>query len=105
MAMIIFLHASPSLAEPHSSVSVHFVTVLMSSSQRARGLPLFPVPPPIPSIMDFSKLFSVRMMYPQYDSYCCFINVFNGLVALFSSITDLLVRLAVHGTRTSLQHH
>ena len=35
--MIIFLQASRSLAEPHSSVSVHFVTALMSSSQRARG--------------------------------------------------------------------
>ena len=31
---------------------------------------------------------------------------FYGLVALISSITDLLVRLAVHGIRSSLlQHH
>ena len=39
IAIIIFLQASRSLAEPHSSVSVHYVTALMSSSQRARGLP------------------------------------------------------------------
>ena len=73
IAMIIFLQASRSLAEPHSSVSVHFVTALMSSSQRARGLPLFLVPPPIPSIIDFSKLFSLRMICPKYDSCCFFI--------------------------------
>ena len=97
---------SRSLAEPHSSVSVQFVTALMSSSQRARGLPLFLEPPPIPSIIDFSKLFSLRIICPKYDSCCFFINVSNGLVALISSITDLLVRLAVHGIRSSLlQHH
>ena len=106
ITMIIFLQASRSLAEPHSSASVQFVTALMSSSQRARGLPLFLVPPPIPSIIDFSKLFSLRMICPKYDSCCFFINVSNGLVALISSITDLLVRLAVHGIRSSLlQHH
>ena len=106
IAMTIFLQASRSLAEPHSSVSVHFVTALMSSSQRDRGLPLFLVPPPIPGIIDFSKLFSLRMICPKYDSCCFFINVSNELVALISSITDLLVRLAVHGIRSSLlQHH
>ena len=46
------------------------------------------------------------MICPKYDSCCFFINVSNGLVALISSITDLLVRLAVHGIRSSLlQHH
>ena len=106
IVMIIFLQASRSLAEPHSSVSMHFVTALMSSGQRARGLPLFLVPPPIPSIIDFSKLFSLRMICPKYDSCCFFINVSNGLVALISSITDLLVCLAVHDIRSSLlQHH
>ena len=73
IAMIIFLQASRSLAEPHSSVSVQFVMALMSSSQRALGLPLFLVPPPIPSIIDFSKLFSLRMICPKYDS-CSFLN-------------------------------
>ena len=100
--MIIFLQASRSLAKPHSSVSVQFVTALMSSSQRARGLPLFLEPPPIPSIIDFSKLFYLRMICPKYDTCCFFINVSNGLVTLTSSITDLLVRLAVHGIRSSL---
>ena len=104
--MIIFLQASRSLAEPHSSASVQYVMALMSSSQRARGLPLFLVPPPIPSIIDLSKLFSLRMICPKYDSCCFFINASNGLVTLISSITDLLVRLAVHGIRRSLlQHH
>ena len=101
IAMIIFLQVSRSLGEPHSSVSVQFVTALMSSSQRARGLPLFLEPPPIPSIIDFSKLFSLRMICPKYDSCCFFISVSNGLVALISSITDLLVRLAVHGIRSA----
>ena len=106
IAMIIFLQVSRSLAEPHSSASVQFVMALMSSSQRARGLPLFLVLPPIPIIIDFSKLFSLRMICPRYDSCCFFINASNGLVALISSITDLLVRLAVHGIRSSLlQHH
>ena len=46
------------------------------------------------------------MICPKYDSCCVFINASNGLVALMSSITDLLVRLAVHGIRSSLlQHH
>ena len=104
--MIIFLQASRSLAEPHSSVSVQFVMALMSSSQRARGMPLFLVPPPIPSIIDLSKLFSLRMICPKYDSCCLCINTSKGLVALISSITDLLVRLAVHDIRSSLlQHH
>ena len=104
--MIIFLQASRSHAEPHSSMSVQFVTALMSSSQRARGLPLCLVPPPIPSIIYFSKLFSLHMMCPKYDSCCFFINASNGFIALLSSITDLLVRLAVHGIRNSLlQHH
>ena len=58
--MTIFLQAS---RKPHSSVSVQFVTALMSSSHRARGLPLFIAPPPIPNIINFSKLFSLRMMY------------------------------------------
>ena len=41
-----------------------------------------------------------------YDSCCFFINVSSGIVGLISSITDLLVRLAVHGIRSSLlQHH
>ena len=44
ITMIIFLQASRSLAEPHSSVSVQFGTALMSSSQRARGLSLFLIP-------------------------------------------------------------
>ena len=70
---------------------------LTSSSHRARGLPLFHAPPPIPNIIDFSKLFSLRMMCPKYDSCCFFINASSGLVALISSITDLLVLLAVHG--------
>ena len=97
--MINFLQASRSLAEPHSSASVQFVMSLMPSSQRARGLPLFLVPPPIPSIIDFSKLFSLRMICPKYDSCCFFINASNGLVTLISSITDLLVHLQVE-----LQH-
>ena len=104
ITMTIFLHSFRSLAEPHSSVSVHLVTALMPSSQRARGLPLFLVPPPIPNRIDFSKLFSLRMICPKYDS-CCF-NASSGVVALISSITDLLVLLAVHGIRSSLlQHH
>ena len=104
--MTIILQASQSLVKPHSSVSVQFVTALMSSSHRARGLPLFLAPPPIPNIIDFSKLFSIRMMCPKYDSCCFFINASSGLVALISSITDLLVLLADHGILSSLlQHH
>ena len=67
--MIIFIQVSRSLATPHSSVSVQFVTALMSSSHRARGLPLFLVPSPILNIIDFSKLFSLRMICPKYDSW------------------------------------
>ena len=78
IAMIIFLQVSRSLAEPHSSASVQFVTALMSSSQRARGLPLFLEPPPIPSIIDFSKLFSLRMICPKYDNCCFFIIICTG---------------------------
>ena len=71
-----------------------------------RGLPLFLAPPPIPNIIDFSQLFSLRMMCPKYDSCCFFINAYCGLVAWISSITDLLVLLAVHGILSSLlQHH
>ena len=78
----------------------------MSSSQRDRGLPLFRVPPPIRSIIDFSQLFSLHMICPKYDSCCFFINASSGLVALISSITDLLVRLVVLGIHSSLlQHH
>ena len=78
---------------------------LMSSRHRARRLPLFLAPPPIPNIIDFSKPFSRRMMCPKYDS-CFFISASSGLVALISSITDLLVLLAVHGILSSLlQHH
>ena len=106
ITMIIFLQVSRSLAEPHSSVSVQFVMALMLSSQRARGPPLFLVPPPIPNIIDFSKLFSLRMICPKYHSCCFFIDASNGSVPLISSITDLLVRLAVHSIRSSLlQHH
>ena len=105
--MIIFLHAFRSLVEPHSSLSVQFVMALMSSRQRARGLPLFLVPPPISNIIDFSELFSLHMMYVRnmtVDFF--FINTYSGLVAYISSITDLFVLLAVHGIRSSLlQHH
>ena len=101
--MTIFLQVSRSLS-PHSSVSVQFVTALVSSSHRARGLPLFLAPPPIPNIIDFSKLFSLRMMYPKYDSCCFFISASSGLVALISSITDLLVLLAVHVHGVSYSH-
>ncbi len=68
----------------------------MSSSQRARGLPPFLEPPPIPNIIDFSKLFSLRMICPKYD------RTSSGLVALISSITDLLVRYDI---RSSLHHN
>ena len=106
ISMTISLQASRSLVSPHSSVSVQFVTALMSPSHRARGLPLFLAPPPIPNIIDFSKLFSLRMMCPKYDSCCFFISASSGLVVLISSITDLLVLLAVHGILSSLlQHH
>ena len=77
----------------------------MPSSHRARGLPLFLAPPPIPNIIYFSKLFSLRMMCPKYDSCCFFINAPCVLVALISSITDLLVLLAVHGVLNSLRQH
>ena len=105
--MITFLHAFQSLAEPHSSVSVPFVTALMPSSLRDRGLPLFLVPPPIPNIIDFSKLFSLRMICSKYSSCCFFINASSGFVGFISSITDLLdLVLAVHGIHSSLlQHH
>ena len=79
---------------------------LVPSSQRARGLILCLVPPPIPNIIDFSKLFSLRMIFPKYDSWCFFSNASSGLVASISSITDLLVRLAVHCIHSSiLQNH
>ena len=61
---------------------------------------LFLVPQPIPNIIYFSILFSLHMICPKYDSCCFFIY------ALISSITDLLVLLAVHGILSSLlQHH
>ena len=54
----------------------------------------------------FSKLFYLRMICPKFDSCCFLITTSNGSVALISSITGLLVRLAVHGIRSSLlQHH
>ena len=59
ISMTISLQASRSLVSPHSSLSVQFVMPLMSSSHRARGLPLVLAPPPIPKIIDFSKLFSL----------------------------------------------
>ena len=80
ISMTISLQASRSLVSPHSSVSVEFGMALMSSSHRARGLPLFLAPPPIPNIIDFSKLFSLRMMCPKYDSCCFFISASSGLV-------------------------
>ena len=52
ISMTISLQASRSLVSPHSSLSVQFVMALMSSSHRARGLPLFLAPPPIPNIID-----------------------------------------------------
>ena len=51
-----------------------------SSAHRVRGLPLFLAPPPIPNIIDFSKLFSLRMMCPKYDSCSFFISASRGLV-------------------------
>ena len=75
--MTVSLQASRSLVSAHSSVSVQFVMALMSSSHRARGLPLFLAPPPIPNIIDFSKLFSLRMMCPKYDS-CDSLRNFGG---------------------------
>ena len=68
-------------------------------------MPHFIASPPIPNIIDFSKLFSLRMMCPKYDSCCFFISASSGLVALISSIIDLLVLLAVHGILSSLLHY
>ena len=60
----------------------------------------------IPNIIDFSKLFLLRMICPKYDSCCFFINASSGFVAFICSITDLFVLLTVHGIRSSLfQHH
>ena len=64
--MIIFLHTFRLFAEPHSSVSVQFVTAVMSSSHRARCLPLFLVPSPIPNII-YSMLYiycELRLLTP-----------------------------------------
>ena len=80
ITMTIFLHAFRSLAEPHSSVSVQFVTALMSSSQHARGLPLFLVPQPIPNIIDIFKLYYLRMICPKYESCRFLINASSGFV-------------------------
>ena len=96
ISMTISIQAYRSLVSPHSSLSVQFVMALMSSSHRARGLPLFLAPPPIPNIIDFSKLFSLRKMCPTYDSCCFFISASSWLVVLILSITDLLVLHAVH---------
>ena len=104
ITMTIFLHACRSLGEPHSLASGHFVTALMSSSHRA----VFLLPPLtlIPNIIKCSKLVSLRMICPNYDRCCFFIIASSGLVALISSITDLIVLLAVHGICSSLlQHH
>ena len=101
-------HITLSPCPVKSRHSVQFVTALMSSSHRSRGLPLFLVPPPILNIINFSKLFSFRMikLCPKHDSCCFFINASSGLVALIASITDVLVLLAVQGIRNSLlQHH
>ena len=52
-----------------------------------------------------------QAIFPSHDvsknDSCCFIiSAFSGFVALISSITDLLVLLAVHGILSSLlQHH
>ena len=54
ITMTTFLHAFLSIAEPHSSVSVQFVTALVLSSQRARCLPIFLVPSRNPNVIDFS---------------------------------------------------
>ena len=83
------------------------MTTLMSSysSQHACGLPLFLVPPLIPNIIDFSNLFSLRMICPKYDTTVV-ASLLMILVGLIHSITDLLVLLAVHSIRSSLlQHH
>ena len=82
--MIILLQASRTLVKLHSSVSVQFFTALMPSSHRVIGLPLFLVPSPIHNIIDFSKLFSLLMMCPTYDSCCFFIQAYSGLVSLVS---------------------
>ena len=82
--MIIFLHACRSLA---------------------RGLPLFLGPPHIPNIIDISKLFPLRMICPNYDSCCFFINASSGFVGLIYSLTDVIVLLAVHSIRSSLLQH
>ena len=42
-----------------------------------------------------------RLICPKYDSCCFFINAYSWFVGLISSITDLLVLLAVHGIRSS----
>ena len=91
ISMTISLQASRSLVSPHSSVRVQFVMALMSSSHCARGLPLFLAPPPIPNIIDFSKLFALRMMCPKYDSCCFFISASSGLVVLISSKLSILL--------------
>ena len=64
------------------------------------------MPPHIPNIMDFSKLFSLRRISPNDDKCCFFVNASSGLVDLISLITDLFVLLAVHDIRINLlQHH
>ena len=104
ITMTIFLHTCRSLGEPHSLASGHFVTALMSSSHRA--LFLLPRLTLIPNIIKFSKLVSLRMICPNYDRCCFFINASSGLVASISSITDVFVLLAVHGICSGLlQHH
>ena len=87
----------------------HLVTMvttgLMSSSQHARRLSLFLMTPPIPNVLEFSKLFSLRMIWSIYDSCCFSINASSAFVDLISSITDLSVLVVVHGIRSTLLHH
>ena len=90
ITMTMLLHAFRSLAEPHSSMSVQFVTALMSSSQRARGLPLFLVPPPIPNIIptatsaqfEYIIISSVSSYYFLMTLYFC-LHVANIRIHLF----------------------
>ena len=82
ISMTISLQASRSLVSPHSSVSVQFVMALMSSSHRARGLPLFLAPPPIPNFVscDLTIICMVPSLTILHDNYSTDSKIWSALV-------------------------
>ena len=97
--------ASLSITNSQSSLRLTSIQSVMPSSHLILCRPLLLLPPIPPSIRVFSNESTLRMRWTKYWRFSFSIIPYKEIPGLISFRMDWLDLLAVHGTKSLLQHH